>query len=176
MEGAMRLLTVVALLVAAGQLVTAGQLRREPLIVAAPYQVLNRPDSPIELADGQLSFGPRIVERLIVSMRIRRTLTPISDVVIRLAAGLFEDGMVSYRLRLSDSAATPPQPTPPGDPTIWSIAIFERLPDDPLPDLGRVGPSTRFVIAVEQVQDTYGVLIYDNPSCREQLWRALGGS
>ena len=108
----MRHLASVALVCACGQLVTAGQLRREPLIVSMPYEVLNRPDSPIELAEGELSFGARAVERLTVSLRARRTLTPITDVVIRLAAGLFEDGMVTYRMRLSASAA----PSPPRFP------------------------------------------------------------
>ena len=172
----MRHLASVALVCACGQLVIAGQLRREPLIVSMPYEVLNRPDSPIELAEGELSFGARAVERLTVSLRARRTLTPITDIVIRLAAGMFEDGMVTYRMRLSASAApSPPLPTP-IDPSVWTAAIFERMREDPVPDLGRMGRSTRFVIAVEQATDTYGVLIYDNPNCREQLWKALGGS
>ena len=170
------LAALVALVCTGGQLVTAGQLRREPLILSMPYEVLNRPDSPIELVEGELSLGARAVERLVVSLRMRRTLTPITDVVIRLAAGMFEDGMVSYRMRLSASTEPPPQLPLPGAPSVWTAAIFERVRDDPLPELGRVGPSTRFVIAVEQVSDTYGVLIYDNPSCREQLWKALGGS
>jgi hypothetical protein len=175
MEGRMRHLLIVAVVCAGGQLVAAGQLRREPLIVSMPYEVLNRPDSPIELAEGELSFGVRAVDRLSVSLRMRRTVAPIEDVVIRLAAGMFPDGMVTYRMHLSP-AEEPPQLPPPIDPSVWTRAIFERMREDPVPDLGQIGRHTRFVVAVEQARDTYGVLIYDNPGCREQLWKALGGS
>ena len=172
----MRQVAIVALVGACGQLVAAGQLRREPLIVSMPYEALNRPDSPIELSEGQLSLGgARAIEQLIVTLKVRRTLTPIADVIIRLAAGLFEDGMVTYRLRSTsvDPSESLPRPI---DPSGWRVASFVRLSEDPMPNLHRVGRNTRIMIAVEQARDTYGVLIYDNPDCREQLWKALGGS
>jgi hypothetical protein len=172
----MRQLVIVAVVLASSQLMVASQLRREPLIVSAPFAAINLAQSPVELAPGTLNLGGRGVETLTLRLRTRRLATPLSEVIVRLAAGMFPDGMTTYRLRMAGSVPLPPQFTPSDDPLTWTMAIFERMREDPLPDLRLVGRDTTFVIGVEQARDTSGTVIYENPACRELLWKALGGS
>lgn len=163
-------------LLASGQLMLGSQLRREPLIVSAPFVPLNPPDAPLELAPGTLNLGGRGVETLTIHLRARRVLTPIADVVLRLAAGLFEGGMTTYRMRMVTSVALPPTFTPSDDPSTWTVAIFERMREDPPPDFRHVTRTTKFLLVVEQARDSSGALVYDNPDSREQLWKALVGA
>jgi hypothetical protein len=171
----MRQLAIVAALLSSGQLVLGSQLRREPLIVSAPFAPLNLPDSPVELAPGTLNLGGRGVETLTIHLRTRRVSRPLADIVVRLAAGMFEGGMTTYRMRMATSVALPPAFTPSDDPSTWTVAIFERMHEDPPPDFRHVGRDTKFLLVVEQARDPSGALVDDNPDSREQLWKALGG-
>ena len=177
----MRPLALVVLLATAGQLVSAHQLRREPLIVAMPFGVLNPPGSPVELAEGtvnvgegSLSTGDVAVRWQQLRLRFRDPMLPIGGVIVRVAAGLFDEGMLTYRLQMVDlprpgaTAHVPP-------PTSWHVRAFLRMSNDPAPDFSRVGRQTRFLMTVEQVTDVAGRMVFDNSDAREQLWRALGG-
>ena len=177
----MRRLALVAVLAAAGQLVSAQQLRREPLIVAMPFGVLNPPGSPIELAEGtvnvgegSLSTGEAPAPRQLIRVRSRDPMLPIGGIIVRVAAGLFDEGMLTYRLQMTDQPrAGSPAHVPPA--TSWNVRPFLRMPGDPAPDFSRVGRQTRFLMTVEQVTDVAGKTVFDNSDAREQLWRALGG-
>ena len=177
----MRPLALVALLAAAGQLVSAHQLRREPLIVAMPFGVLNPPGSPIELAEGtvnvgegSLSTGDVAVRWQQLRLRSRDPMLPIGGVIVRVAAGLFDEGMLTYRLQMID-LPRPGSPAHVPPATSWHVRAFLRMSDDPAPDFSRVGRQTRFLMTVEQVTDVAGKMVFDNSDAREQLWRALGG-
>ena len=177
----MRPLALVALLAAAGQLVSADQLRREPLIVAMPFGVLNPPGSPIELAEGtvnvgegSLSTGDVAVRWQQLRLRSRDPMLPIGGVIVRVAAGLFDEGMLTYRLQMID-LPRPGSPAHVPPATSWHVRAFLRMSDEPAPDFSRVGRQTRFLMTVEQVTDVAGRMVFDNSDAREQLWRALGG-
>jgi hypothetical protein len=171
----MRHLATVALVCVLPPLALTAQIRRDPLIISMPYEVVNPPESPVELAVGALNPGARVIETLIVRLRARRPSTPLDNVVIRLAAGMFDEGMVTYRMRTTTSVAPPPGAAPSDDPLTWTVAIFERMREDPSPAFGHVGRQTKFVIMIEQVRDPSGRVIYENADCREQLWKVLGG-
>lgn len=177
----MRCFALVALLAAAGQLVSAHQLRREPLIATMPFGVLNPPGSPIELAEGtvnvgegSLSTGQMPAPRQLIRLRSRDPMLPIGGIIVRVAAGLFDEGMLTYRLQMTDLPGVgSPAHVPPA--TSWNVRAFLRMHGDPEPDFSRVGRQTRFLMTVEQVTDVAGKMVFDNSDAREQLWRALGG-
>src|SRR5215207_6699411 len=122
MEGRMRLSAVVVAVLSAAPLLAAAQLRREPLIVATPFAVLNPPGSPIELAEGTITVaGPARPQ--FIRLRSKEPMLPLTGVIVRVAAGLFEDGMITYRLQMADLK----QPSPPGvvpDPADWALRLF----------------------------------------------------
>ena len=97
----MRILPLVAVLAAAGQLLEAQDLRREPLIVALPFGVLNPQSSPIELAEGTVGVAGQGRSQ-VVRLRSKEPMLPLTGVIIRVAAGLFESGMITYRLQMTD--------------------------------------------------------------------------
>lgn len=177
----MRALALVTLLTAAGQLVSAQQLRREPLIATMPFGVLNPPGSPIELTEGtvnvgegSLSTGAGQAPPQLIRLRSRDPMLPIGSIIVRVAGGLFDKGMLTYRLQMTDQPrAGSPAHVPPA--TSWTVRAFLRIPGDPTPDFSLVGRQTRFLMTVEQVTDVAGKMVFDNSDAREQLWRALGG-
>ncbi len=169
----MRTVALVGILVAAAPLLLpAGQLRREPLIIATPFGVLNPAGSPIELAEGTISIGQGRSQ--LIRLRSKVPMLPMTGIVVRVAAGLFDDGMVTYRLHMTDSQqSAAPFPAPEG--AGWTVRLFVMMPGDPSPDFSRVGRQTKFLVTVEKVSDVTGKLVFDNGDAREQLWRALGG-
>jgi len=168
-------------LVSTGALGATAQIRREPLIIAMPFGVLNPQGSPIELAEGTISIGSGSgagVSRDLQPIRLRskEPMLPMSGVVIRVAAGLFDEGMLTYRLQMVD--VKPPESAWPNvtpDLAAWTVRMFMRVPGDTLPDLSRVGRKTKFLMTVEQVTDVTGKTVFEHSDAREQLWRALGG-
>jgi hypothetical protein len=166
----MRTLALVVILAAASQLLGAQQLRREPLIVAVPFGVLSPPGSPIELAEGAIEITSQGRWQQ-VRVRSKEPMLPLTGVIIRIAAGLFENGMITYRLQMADVK----HPAGFVDPTGWMMRLFQAIPGDALPDFSRVGRHTRFLMTVEQITDISGKVVFDNSDAREQLWRALGG-
>jgi hypothetical protein len=177
----MRTAVLAGVLILAAPLSLTGQLRREPLIAATPFGVLNPPRSPIELAagivtvgEGSLSSGQLPAPRQHIRLRSRDPMLAVGGVIVRVAAGLFDDGMVTYRLQMTDelrSDTMAPSPFAPG----WHVRVFLRVAGEPPPDVSRVGRQTRFLMTVEQVTDVAGKVVFDNADAREQLWRALGG-
>ena len=176
----MRRLAIVVTLAAAGSVVAAEQVRREPLIIATPFGVLNPQGSPIELAEGTISvgspggseFGRSRLQP--IRLRSKEPMLPVSGVIIRVAAGLFDEGMLTYRLQMVE-LKTPNGPAIVPDPADWTVRMFMPIPEDAPPDFHRVGRQTRFLVTVEQVTDVTGKTVFDNSDAREQLWRALGG-
>jgi hypothetical protein len=170
-----------ATLVSAGALAATAQIRREPLIIAMPFGVLNPQGSPIELAEGTMSIGSGSSARVSgdlqpIRLRSKEPMLPMTGVVVRVAAGLFEEGMLTYRLQMVDvKPPESPSPNVTPDPAAWTVRMFMRIPGETAPDLSRVGRKTKFLMTVEQVTDVTGKTVFDNSGAREQLWRALGG-
>ena len=165
-------LPIAALAALAAYLPADAQLRREPLIVATPFSVLNPAGSPIEIAEGSLALATPAPQSLRV--RSKEPMLPLTGVIVRIAAGPFDDGMVTYRLQMAELRQSDKSPVSP-DPAGWTVRQFLPVPGDARPDLSRVGRHTRFVVTVEQVTDITGRMVFDNSDAREQLWRALGG-
>jgi hypothetical protein len=157
-------------LAAAPLLLPAGQLRREPLIIATPFGVLNPAGSPIELAEGTISIVQGRSQ--LIRLRSKVPMLPMTGIVVRVAAGLFDDGMVTYRLHMTDAQQSA---SPAPERTGWTVRLFVMMPGDPAPDFSRVGRQTKFLVTVEKVSDVTGKVVFDNSDAREQLWRALGG-
>jgi hypothetical protein len=97
----MRTLALVVILAATAQPLTAQQLRREPLIVSIPFGVLSPPGSPIELAEGTIEITSQGRWQL-VRVRSKEPMLPLTGAIVRVAAGLFENGMITYRLQMAD--------------------------------------------------------------------------
>src|SRR5688500_11391091 len=127
----MRTVALVSTLVAAAPLLLpAGQLRREPLIIATPFGVLNPAGSPIDLAEGKISIVQGRSQ--FIRLRSKVSMLPMTGIVVRVAAGLFDDGMVTYRLHMTDSQqSASPFPAPEG--TGWTVRLFVMMPGDPAP-------------------------------------------
>jgi len=168
-------------LVSAGALQATAQIRREPLIIAMPFGVLNPEGSPIELAEGTMSIGSASGARGTrdlqpIRLRSKEPMLPMTGVVVRVAAGLFDEGMLTYRLQMVDvKQSESPWPNVTPDPAAWTVRMFMRVPGETAPDLSRVGRKTKFLMTVEQVTDVTGKTVFENSDAREQLWRALGG-
>jgi hypothetical protein len=167
----MRTLPALLVLLLSAVLVEAQEIRREPLLVTVPFEVLNPPDSPVEIAGGVVSptqLGRQVFN---VPMRVRNS-RPLSDIVLRLGAGPFQHGIVTFRLRRREANARF-GPDVPVDPTVWTPTPFARVAGDSEPDLPPLNRSTKVVITVEEVSDEAGNVIFANPDSRERLWDSI---
>jgi hypothetical protein len=151
----------------------AAQLWREPYTDLHAITALDPPSSPVVLADGTLSLRhPLDLMRVLIGVRARgpRAINS-SAVTLRLAAGPFEDRMLT--IRVVESPKQPPTLLPRRGIEGVDRFSFERLPEDPPIDTLAIRRDTKVVVTVERVVDTAGRVIFDNKDSREQLWEAL---
>jgi len=178
----MRRSTGVAVLIAATlQVLVAqepsapGHLYRGPLFATRPARFIEPPNGGLlEFADSSLhwSVNSPSLDTLVRSRSVRSI--PVSGILLRLAFGPTDDGMVTFRLRPqfnTDLPGLPDRITPDGGARRLRFVI---VPEDRAPGVLALTPAMQIVFTVEQIKNDENQSLFDNPDAAELLWDVLG--
>jgi hypothetical protein len=128
----------------------------------------------LEFDDGWLDWSLRApaLETVARSRSVRSI--PISGILLRLAFGPTNDGMVTLRLRPQANdvlAGLPDRITQDGGARRLR---FVMVREDRAPGLLALTAEMHVVFTVERIENEESQLIFDNPDAIELLWDALG--
>jgi hypothetical protein len=152
-----------------------GHLYRGPLLTTRPAKFIDPPNGALlEFAGSWLhwSVGPTHLETWARSRSLRSI--PISGILLRLAFGPTNDGMITFRLRARITADFP------GLPAIITLdggarrLRFAIVPEDRRPGILALTPDMQIVFTVERIDNDENQSLFDNPDATELLWDALG--
>jgi len=178
----MRRRTGVAVLIAATLQVLAaqepsapGHLYRGPLFATRPARFIEPPNGGLlEFADSSLHWSIKSPTlETVVRSRSVRTI-PLSGILLRLAFGPTDNGMVTFRLRPEgngDFTGLPDRITPDGGARRLR---FVMVPEDRAPGVLALTPAMHIVFTVERIKNDENQSMFDNPDAAELLWDVLG--
>jgi hypothetical protein len=153
----------------------AAQIWREPFQASRQIEIVEAKGSPVELDRGTLAWPLSTdVVGVTADVRARASTVPVERIVIRLAAGPFEDRMATCRFESvtrSDDSRVPPAPLAGSE---WQQVSFRRMADDPPLRVMALRRETRVLVTIERVE-ARGQVVFQNLDSRERLWEALTG-
>jgi hypothetical protein len=165
-----RAFMVAGAIVLSAALGNAQGIVREPAWSIRAVGVVAAPDAPVVLEDASYDRGTRSVlaRATVPSMAWMRE----HRITLRFGSVLDDTAMLTFRLR-QRSLPLPSLPSANGRVIAAGPIRFRPVEGDPLPGYYAVGYKTLAAVTIEEITDSRGTIVYENPAAAEQLWAAL---